>query len=192
MNQSTPRDDDGTIDDGATPKEEAHWLRSTAVWSIIAGIATVITAVTAVMAVFVGFDQVHVARELQRADAAYQSWAALNAVTLENPDLACPDTDEKFNHLMTTRDPRSDTGATYQDRYTAYGYMQITTFEQILQMAPNDARWRFLIEERIKCHAPAIRYLMAEGTYERRYSCRLRHVIAEAMDKPAPACRPET
>ena len=46
--------------------------------------------------------------------------------------------------------------------------MQITTFEQILQMAPDDRRWRFLIEERIKVmHAPAaIRFLMAEGTYD--------------------------
>ncbi|MFO1014459.1 MAG: hypothetical protein U1E50_11930 [Caulobacteraceae bacterium] len=48
-----------------------------------------------------------------------------------------------------------------------------------------------MAEERIKCHAPAIRFLMAEGTYEQRYSCRLRLVIAEAMRQPAPACRPE-
>ena len=188
---TTPRDDDGTIDDGATPKEEAHWLRSTAMWSIIAGVATVITAVTAVLAVFVAVDQLKTARQLQIMDSTYQSWNTLNAATLDNPELACPNTTEKFNILMSTADPRSPIHATYLDRYTAYGYMQITTFEQILKMAPGDRRWEFLIAERIKCQAPAIRHLMAEGTYEQRYSCRLRKVIAGALNVAAPVCRDE-
>ena len=64
---------------------------------------------------------------------------------------------------------------------------QITS-EQILQMAPNDPYWRFRISERLKCNAPAIRYLMSEGSYEKRYSCPLRRVIAETMKTPAPAC----
>jgi hypothetical protein len=32
---------------------------------------------------------------------------------------------------------------------------------------------------------------MSDGSYERRYSCRLRKVIAEAMKSPAPACKDE-
>ncbi|MFZ5670449.1 MAG: hypothetical protein ACOY4K_13225 [Pseudomonadota bacterium] len=172
----------------AAPAEERSWLRSTAIWSILGGAATIITAVTAVLAVYLGLDQIKAARQLQNMDSAYQSWNALNQVTLANPELACPNTEEKFARLMSTPDPMSKTGDTYQDRYTAYGYMLITTSEQILEMAPDDPRWEFLIAERIKCHAPAIRFLQKEGTYEKRYSCRLRQVIAEAFDQPVPAC----
>lgn len=175
-------------DDVLTQREEQHWLRSTAVWSVLGGVATIVTAVTAVLAVYLGLAQIRTARELQAADNAYQSWNALNQATLDNPDLACPNTDEKFQKLMSTPDPKSATGATYQDRYTAYGYLMITTSEQILRMAPDDERWKFLIAERIKCNAPAIRYLQREGTYEKRYSCGLRRVIAGALNQPAPAC----
>ncbi len=172
----------------AAPAEERSWLRSTAIWSVFGGVATIITAVTAVLAVGLGLDQIKTARQLQNMDSAYQSWNALNQVTIGNPELACPNTDEKFARLMSTPDPASKTDDTYQDRYTAYGYMLITTSEQILDMAPDDPRWEFLIAERIKCHAPAIRFLQKEGTYERRYSCRLRQVIAGAFGQTEPAC----
>lgn len=172
----------------AAPKEERSWLRSTAIWSILGGLATIVTAVTAVLAVYVGLDQIKVARQVQVIDSTYASWNAFNQVTIANPELACPNTDKAFNTLMATPDPASKTGGTYQDRYTAYGYMLITTSEQILEMAPKDPRWEFLIAERIKCHAPAIRYLQKEGSYEKRYSCRLRQVIAGALDQPVPAC----
>jgi len=89
---------------------------------------------------------------------------------------------------MTMPDPKSPTGGAYKDRYAVYGQQLITTDEQILEMAPHDPRWRFLIEEQMRCQAPAIRFLMAEGTYEQRYSCRLRSVIADAMRLPAPRC----
>lgn len=173
----------------AAPAEERSWLRSTAIWSVLGGVATIVTAVTAVLAVYLGLDQIKTARQLQNMDSAYQSWNALNQVTIANPELACPSTDEAFNRLMSTPDPASKTGGSYQDRYTAYGYMMITTSEQILEMAPGDPRWEFLIAERIRCHAPAIRFLQKEGTYEKRYSCRLRQVIAGALDQPVPACR---
>lgn len=172
----------------AAPAEERSWLRSTALWSILGGVATIITAVTAVLAVYVGLDQIKVARQVQVMDSTFASWNALNQVTIANPELACPSTEEAFNRLMATPDPASKTGGTYQDRYTAYGYMLITTSEQILEMAPDDPRWKFLIAERIKCHGPAIRFLQKEGTYERRYSCRLRQVIAGALDQPVPTC----
>jgi len=55
-------------------------------------------------------------------------------------------------------------------------------------MAPKDPYWRFRISERIRCNGPAIRFLQRQGTYEQRYSCRLRHVIAETLGQPAPAC----
>ena len=57
----------------------------------------------------------------------------------------------------------------------------ITTFEQVLQMAPRDPYWRFRIAGQVRCNAPAIRFLEREGTYDRRYSCRLRQVIAETL-----------
>lgn len=172
----------------AAPKEERSWLRSTAIWSILGGLATIVTAVTAVLAVYVGLDQIKVARQVQVMDSTYASWNAFNQVTIANPELACPNTEAAFNKLMATPDPASKTGGTYQDRYTAYGYMLITTSEQILEMAPDDPRWAFLIAERIRCHAPAIRYLQKEGSYEKRYSCRLRQVIAGALDQPRPVC----
>lgn len=172
----------------AAPKEERSWLRSTAIWSVLGGVATIVTAVTAVLAVYVGIDQIKVARQIQVMDSTYASWNTLNQVTIANPELACPSTDAAFNTLMSTPDPLSKTGGTYQDRYTAYGYMLITTSEQVLEMAPKDPRWEFLIAERIKCHAPAIRFLQKEGSYEKRYSCRLRRVIAGALEQPVPVC----
>ena len=180
--------DDRPDDNVLTPREEQHWLRSTAVWSVLGGVATIITAITAVLAVYLGLAQINTARELQAADNAYQSWNLLNQATLDNPDLACADTDEKFTKLMSTPDPKSAMGNTYRERYTAYGYMVITTSEQILRMAPDDEHWKFLISERIKCTAPAIRYLQRQGTYEKRYSCALRRVIAGALNQPAPTC----
>ncbi len=158
-------------------------------WALVGGASAVITALTAVIAVAVGIYQLRITREVTIMDSTYQSWNALNQATLANPELACPNTEAKFQKLMSTTDPRSVNGGTYQDRYTAYGYMLITTSEQILQMAPGDARWAFLIKERVKCNAPAIRHLQAEGTYEKRYSCRLRRVIADALNQPRPICR---
>ncbi len=175
----------------SAPPEERSWLRSTAFWSVVGGIGTVITAMTAVAAVLVAVDQLDTARELQTKDAAYNSWNSLNTVTLENPDLACPNTDEKFKRLMTEVDPESRLGATWRDRYTAYGYMVITTSEQILAMAPGDKRWEFLIRERMRCHAPALRSLQVDGTFDKRYSCRLQKIIAEELKQPAPTCRVE-
>ena len=37
-------------------------------------------------------------------------------------------------------------------------------------------------------HFSAIAFLQKEGTYEKRYSCRLRQVIAKAFEQPIPAC----
>jgi len=158
-------------------------------WALVGGVSAIITAITAVIAVFVGLGQLKIARDLQVMDSTYQSWNNLNQATLSNPELACPNTEAKFNKLMTSVDPKSPTGGTYQDRYAAMGYMMITTSEQLLQMAPGDKRWEFLIKERVRCNAPAIRHLMAEGTYEKRYSCRLRRVIADALNQPAPICK---
>lgn len=172
----------------AAPAEERSWLRSTAFWSVVGGIGTVITAATAVMAVVLGADQLKTARQLQARDSAYNSWNLLNEVTLQNADLACPNTDEKFAKLMTQIDPSSKLGATWRDRYTAYGYMVITTSEQILEMAPNDPRWEFLIRERMRCHAPALRSLQADGTFKQRYSCKLQRIIAEELKQTAPDC----
>jgi hypothetical protein len=158
-------------------------------WALVGGISAIVTAATAVVAVFLGVDQLKTAREVQVMDSTYQSWNALMQAGLANPELVCPNTDEKFAKLMSTVDPRGVGGVTYQDRYGAYGTMMITTSEQVLQMAPHDPYWRFRIEERITCNAPAIRHLMAEGTYEKRYSCRLRRVIAHALSQPQPICK---
>jgi hypothetical protein len=171
-----------------TMAEERSWLRSTAFWAVLGGISSLLTGLTTLGAVVVGVQQLHEARELALADAAYTSWNALNDASLSNPELACPDTDAKLQKLMETPDPKSATGGTYRDRYTAYGNLLITTSEQVLQMAPKDPYWRFRIEERIRCNAPAIRYLQREGTYEKRYSCRLRGVIAEVLNSPPPKC----
>ena len=130
----------------------------------------------------------HELRELSLQDAAYASWNELNQASLANPELNCPETDAKLQKLLSTPDPRSATGGTFQDRYSAYGNLVITTSEQVLQMAPKDPYWRFRIAERIRCNAPAIRYLQREGSYDKRYSCRLRHVIAEVLKQPPPAC----
>ncbi|HZZ36220.1 MAG TPA: hypothetical protein VFE03_10875, partial [Caulobacteraceae bacterium] len=158
-------------------------------WALVGGISAIVTAITAVIAVFVGLGQLKIARDLQVMDSTYQSWNALMQAGLANPELVCPNTEEKFAKLMSTPDPRGVGGVTFQDRYAAYGTMMITTSEQIMQMAPDDPYWRFRIEERIRCNAPAIRHLMAEGTYEKRYSCRLRRVIAHALSQPQPICK---
>jgi len=158
-------------------------------WALVGGASAIVTAVTAVVAVFLGVDQLRTAREVQVMDSTYQSWNALMQAGLANPELVCPDTQAKFDALMSKPDPRGVGGVTYRDRYAAYGTMMITTSEQVLQMAPDDPYWRFRIEERIRCNAPAIRHLMAEGTYEKRYSCRLRRVIAHALSQPTPSCK---
>src|SRR5260221_6815159 len=173
----------------APPKTWRLIIGSIEFWALVGGVSAIITAATAVIAVFVGLGQVKAARDGQVMDSTYQSWNALMQAGLANPELVCPNTDEKFNKLMSTPDPRGVGGVTFQDRYAAYGTMMITTSEQIMQMAPDDPYWRFRVEERIKCNAPAIRHLMAEGTYEKRYSCRLRRVIAHALSQPQPICK---
>ena len=127
-------------------------------------------------------------RELSLQDAAYASWNELNQASLANPELNCPNTDAKLQKLQTTADPKSATGGSFADRYSAYGNLVITTSEQVLQMAPKDPYWHFRIAERVSCNAPAIRYLQREGSYDKRYSCRLRHVIAEVLKQQPPAC----
>ena len=174
--------------DMPTAAEERSWLHSTAFWAVLGGISSVLSGLTTLGAVVVGIQQLRESRELSLQDAAYSSWNELNQASLANPELACPNTDAKLQKLLTTVDPKSNTGGTYQDRYTAYGNLVILTSEQVLQMSPKDPYWRFRIEERIRCNAPAIRYLMREGTYDRRYSCRLRHVIAETLGAATPTC----
>ncbi len=171
--------------------EERSWLRSTAFWAILGGVSSLLTGLTTVGAVVVGVEQLRESRELALREAAYASWNTLSEASLANPELSCPDTDDKLQKLLTAPDPRSTTGGTYRDRYAAYGNLVITTSEQVLQMAPDDPFWRFRILERVRCNGPAIRFLQREGTYERRYSCRLRGVIAEALVQPPPRCRPE-
>ncbi len=165
-------------------------MQWTEFWVVLSGVSALITALTTLGAVVVGLNQLKEARELTLHDSAYASWNQLTAISIEHPELACPDTDAKFAKLMGTADP-SEGGGTYHDRYFAYGNLMITTSEQILQMSPDDPYWRFRIEEQLKCNAPAIRFLMSDGSYERRYSCRLRKVVAEAMKSPPPACRDE-
>jgi hypothetical protein len=168
--------------------EERHWLHSTAFWAVLGGLSSLLTGLTTIAAVIVGIQQLRESRELSLQNAAYSSWNELNEASLANPELACPDTDEKLQKLQTTIDPKSTTGGTYHDRYTAYGNLVITTSEQMLQMAPSDPYWRFRIEERIRCNAPAIRFLQRPGTYEKRYSCRLRGVIAQVLRQAQPVC----
>ena len=171
-----------------TAAEERHWLHSTAFWAVLGGLSSLLTGLTTIAAVVVGIQQLRESRELSLQNAAYSSWNELNEASLANPELACPDTEAKLLKLQTTVDPKSSTGGTYHDRYTAYGNLVITTSEQMLQMAPSDPYWRFRIEERIWCNAPAIRSLQRDGTYEKRYSCRLRNVIADVLGQPAPRC----
>jgi hypothetical protein len=171
-----------------TAAEERSWLHSTAFWAVLGGISSLLTGVTTIAAVVVGIQQLRESRELSLQNAAYSSWNELNQASLANPELACPDTDAKLQNLLTTVDPKSTTGGTYRDRYTAYGNLVITTSEQMLQMAPSDPYWRFRIEERIRCNAPAIRFLQRQGTYEKRYSCRLRGVIAQVLGQAQPVC----
>ena len=181
-------DPDPTNNAEPTAAEERSWLRSTAFWAVLGGLSSLLTGLTTIGAVIVGIQQLHESRELSLQDAAYASWNELNQASLANPELNCPDTDAKLQKLFSMPDPKSATGGTFQDRYSAYGNLVITTSEQVLQMAPHDPYWRFRIAERIRCNAPAIRYLQRDGTYEKRYSCRLRHVIAEVLGQPQPAC----
>jgi hypothetical protein len=174
-----------------TSAERRSWMQWTEFWVVLSGISALITALTTLGAVIVGLNQLKEARELTLHDSAYASWNQLTVTSIEHPELACPDTEAKFAKLMTTVDPKSD-GGTYQARYAAYGTLMITTAEQILQMAPDDRYWRFRIQEQLKCNAPAIRYLIRDGSYEKRYSCRLRRLIAETMATPQPNCTPET
>jgi hypothetical protein len=171
-----------------TAAEERSWLHSTAFWAVLGGFSSLLTGLFTLGAVIVGIQQLHESRELSLQDAAYASWNELNQASLSNPELNCPNTDAKLQKLLSTPDPRSATGGTLQDRYSAYGNLVITTSEQVLQMAPRDPYWRFRIAERIQCNAPAIRYLQREGSYDKRYSCRLRHVIAEVLSQPPPVC----
>jgi hypothetical protein len=171
-----------------TAAEERSWLHSTAFWAVLGGISSLLTGLTTLGAVVVGVEQLKESRELSLQNAAYASWSELNQASLANPELACPDTDAKLQKLLTTPDPKSATGGTFRDRYTAYGNLVITTSEQVLQMSPKDPYWRFRIEERIRCNAPAIRYLQREGTYEKRYSCRLRGLISEVLAERPPTC----
>jgi hypothetical protein len=171
-----------------TAAEERSWLHSTAFWAVLGGVSSLVTGVTTIAAVVVGIQQLQESRELSLQNAAYSSWNELNEASLANPELACPDTDAKLLKLFNTPDPKSSTGGTYRDRYAAYGNLVITTSEQMLQMAPSDPFWRFRIEERIRCNAPAIRSLQRDGTYEKRYSCPLRRVIAGVLQQPSPVC----
>jgi len=171
-----------------TASEERHWLHSTAFWAVLGGVSSLLTGLTTIAAVVVGIQQLSESRELSLRNATYSSWNELNEASLANPELACPDTDEKLQKLFTTIDPKSATGGSYRDRYAAYGDLVITTSEQMLQMAPSDPYWRFRIEERIRCNAPAIRSLQRDGTYEKRYSCRLRRVIAQVLKQAQPVC----
>jgi len=43
----------------------------------------------------------------------------------------------------------------------------------------------------MRCNAPAIRSLMADGTYDKRYSCPPAQVIAGASMSRASGARPE-
>jgi hypothetical protein len=182
-----------SVEEASTPTaaEERSWLRSTAFWAVLGGLSSLLTGLTTVGAVIVGIQQLRESRELTLLDSAYSSWNELNQASLANPELFCPDSEAKFERLMQTPDPKSATGGTFQDRYAAYGNLLITTSEQVLRMAPNDPYWRFRIEERLRCNAPAIRYLQRGGTYEKRYPCRLRRLISEAFNEPAPSCRLE-
>jgi hypothetical protein len=168
--------------------EERHWLHSTAFWAVLGGLSSLLTGLTTIGAVVVGIQQLRESRELSLQNAAYASWNELNQASLANPEFACPNTDAKLQKLLTTVDPKSSTGGTYQDRYAVYGNLMITTSEQVLQMAPRDPYWRFRIAERVRCNAPAIRYLRQQGTYEKRYSCRFRLVIADVLGEPPPKC----
>jgi hypothetical protein len=171
-----------------TVAEERSWLRSTAFWAVLGGVSSLLTGLTTLAAVIVGIQQLKESRELTLLDSAYASWNELNQATLANPEFACPDTPSKFNKLMTTSDPKSTTGGTFQARYAVYGNLLITTSEQVLRMAPRDPYWRFRIAERMRCNAPAIQFIRAQGDYEKRYSCALRRVISEALKEAPLAC----
>ena len=173
-----------------TAAEERHWLHSTAFWAVLGGISSLLTGITTIAAVVVGIQQLRESRELSLQNAAYASWNELNQASLANPEFACTNTPAKLQQLLTTVDPKSPTGGTYNDRYAVYGNLMITTSEQVLQMAPKDPYWRFRIAERVRCNAPAIRYLRQQGTYEKRYSCRFRGVIAQVLGEPPPQCDP--
>jgi hypothetical protein len=120
--EPTPEEDDAAP---PTAAEERSWLRSTAFWAVLGGLSSLLTGLTTIGAVVVGIQQLRESRELSLLDSAYTSWNELNQASLANPELACPDTDEKFQKLVTTADPKSATGGTYRDRYTAHGNLLI-------------------------------------------------------------------
>ena len=153
-----------------TAAEERSWLRSTAFWAVLGGISSLLTGLTTLAAVIVGIDQLHESRELSLQDAAYASWNELNQASLANPELNCPNTDAKLQKLQTTADPKSATGGTFADRYSAYGNLVITTSEQMLQMAPRDPYWRFRIAERISCNPGDPLACSARAAAIKRYS----------------------
>ena len=159
------------------------WLLSVEFWALVGGVSSLVTAVTAVGAVLIGFRQLGEARAISREQAAYEGFAQLAQIGIEHPEMVCPQTDQAFTALIGQ--PASSA------RYTAYGHLVITNSEQLLRMAPDDPRWEYLIRERLRCHAPAIRFLMRDGTFERRYSCRLRTMVAEEMSTPRPICPAE-
>lgn len=171
-----------------TAAEERSWLHSTAFWAVLGGVSSLVTGLTTIAAVIVGIQQLKESRELSLQNVAYTSWSELIEASLASPEFACPDTDAKFLKLLTTPDPKSSTGGTYKDRYAAYGNLVITTSEQMLQMAPSDPYWRYRIEERIRCNAPAIKSLQRDGTYSKRYSCQLRGLISQVLKQAPPSC----
>lgn len=174
----------GETDESPPPSESRKlWLLSVEFWALVGGISALVTAITAVGAVLIGFAQLNEQRVLQREQSAYEGFAQLQALGVEHPELACPSNDAAFGALMSQ--PVSEA------RYGAFGELVINNSEQLLQMAPNDRRWEFLIRERMRCHAPAIRFLMRQGTFDRRYSCRLRQLIAEEMHTTRPTCPTE-
>lgn len=158
---------------------------------VVGAVASIVTTLTAIVAVFIGLRQLEEQRVLTAQSVAYATWTELQLATLDNPDLACPSTQAAFERVMAAPDPNSDTGQTLAARYTAYGLMVITNSEQLLQIAPDDPKMEFVVRERMRCHEPALRFLMKDGTYEKRYSCRLRRLIADELKWPAPECRVE-
>lgn len=174
----------GETDEPPTRTERRRlWLVSVEFWALVGGVSALVTAITAVAAVVVGFRQLGEARSISQEQAAYAGFSELQQIGVEHPELWCPNSDATFGALMSQ--PASAA------RYSAYGNLVINNSEQLLRMAPGDRRWDFLVRERMRCHAPAIRFLMREGSYERRYSCRLRSLIAEEMRTPRPTCPAE-
>lgn len=158
---------------------------------LIGAVASIVTTLTAVVAVFIALRQLDEQRTLTARSLAYETWTELQNASLENPDLTCPNTDEAFAKVMSSPDPRSELGGTMAARYTAYGLLVIRNSEELLALAPDDKQMEFVIRERMRCHAPALRFLKKDGTFDKRYSCGLRRLIADELAWPAPDCRVE-